>query len=107
MARLSKRIVDAARPSGDDERYILWDESLPGFGLLVLPTGVKSFIYNYRNSRGTKRRATIGKVGTLTPGEAREIADNMATLVKNGGDPLAAKAAAREALTVGDVLDRY
>ena len=64
MARLSKRIVDAARPSGDDERYILWDDSLPGFGLLVLPTGVKSFIYNYRNSRGTKRRATIGKVGT-------------------------------------------
>ena len=107
MARLSKRIVDAARPSSDDERHILWDELLPGFGLLVLPTGVKSFIYNYRNSRGTKRRATIGKVGTLTPDEAREIADDMATLVKNGGDPLAAKAAAREALTVGDVLDRY
>ena len=105
MAKITKRIVDATGPGS--KPLFTWDAALPGFGLLVLPTGAKSFVFQYRNSEGRSRRATIAKVGTLTPDQARSAAEDMAALVKAGGDPLASKAAARAALTVGQLLDAY
>ena len=105
MARISKRIVDAAR-AGTKPTFT-WDSTLPGFGLLVLPSGAKSFVFQYRTAEGRTRRATIGKVGALTPEQARALADDMSRKVKGGGDPLEDKRKAREALTVGQLLDDY
>lgn len=107
MPRIGKRVVDAARPSEDQKRYIIWDDKLTGFGLLVLPSGVRSFVFDYRNAHGTKRRATIAKVGTLTPEQARERAEDMAAAVKRGQDPLGLRQERRQAATVGDLLDAY
>jgi integrase len=105
MAKISKRLVDAAKP--ESKPVFLWDDTLKGFGLLVLPSGVKSFVYQYRTTEGRTRRNTIAKVGTITPDAARDLAEGMAETVKNGGDPLADKAAARQAATVGDLFDSY
>src|SRR5262245_57953372 len=103
--RISKRVVDAAKPT--DRAAFLWDRTLPGFGLLTLPTGTKSVVFQYRTPQGRTRRATIGKVGTLAPDAARQIAEAMARKVKDGGDPLDDKRAARNALTVAALLDLY
>jgi integrase len=105
VARISKRIVDAAR-SGTKPSFT-WDDKLSGFGVLTLSSGAKSFVFQFRTIEGRSRRATIGKVGALTPEQARTIAEGMSRRVKGGGDPLADKAAAREALTVAALLDRY
>lgn len=106
MTKISKRSVDAAQPA--DKRYILWDESLRGFGLLVLPTGVKSYVFNYRNAFNRERRLTIGKHGGgLTPDAARTLAEGHDRQVAGGGDPLEDKATLRQALTVGELLDNY
>lgn len=106
MPNISKRVVDAAKPT--EERFIVWDDKLKGFGLLVLPSGVKSFIFDYRTVEGRKRRVTIAKVGGLTPDQAREKAEELSRQVrKEQRDPLAEKSAAREALTVGQMLDAY
>jgi hypothetical protein len=105
MARISKRVVEAARPG--PKPAFTWDDRLPGFGLLVLPSGAKSFVFQYRSPEGRSRRATIAKVGALTPEQARTLADGMSRKVKDGGDPLEDKRAAREALTVAALLDRY
>ncbi len=105
MPKITKRIVDAARPRSD--RYILWDTEIKGFGLLVLPTSVKSYFYQYRTPEGRQRRATIGKHGGWTPTQARKKAEEYRQLVRNRGDPLADKRALTEAPTVGDMLDAY
>lgn len=105
MGRISKRVVDAAR--ADSKAVFTWDDRLPGFALVVQPTGSKSFVFQYRTAEGRSRRATIGKVGTLTPDQARRIGEAMSHRVKGGGDPLADKAASRDALTVTGLLDRY
>ena len=68
MPKITKRIVDAATAKAD--RYIVWDGELMGFGLLVLPTGIKSYIFNYRTPEGRDRRITIGKHGDWTPTQA-------------------------------------
>jgi len=106
MPKISKRTVDAAKPD-PARRVILWDNTLKGFGLIVLPSGVKSYIYNYRTKHGRQRRATIGKHGTWTPDEARNHAASMHRLVADGRDPLVERQAARNALTVDELLDRY
>jgi integrase len=105
MPKITKRIVDAATVNA--KRYIVWDAEIMGFGLLVLPTGVKSYIFNYRTPEGVDRRLTIGKHGEWTPDQARKKAEEHRRAVRNGGDPLGGKQALREALTVSDVLDVY
>jgi integrase len=105
MPKITKRRVDAAHPDGG--RYIIWDSQIKGFGVLILPTGVKSFLFNYRTPEGRDRRITIGKHGDWTADQARRRADDLRQAVKMGRDPLGEKAEARNALTVGDVLDRY
>jgi hypothetical protein len=44
--KITKRTVDGAEIEA--ERYIVWDGELKGFGLLVLPSGIKSYVYDYR-----------------------------------------------------------
>lgn len=105
MPRISKRTVDATHPTG--AQFFVWDDVLKGFGLRVTPAGVKSFVYQYRTAEGRTRRATVAKVGTVTPDKARELAEDMAATVKKGGDPLGDKSAARESLTVGQLMDAY
>jgi integrase len=85
----------------------VWDIELKGFGLLVLPSGVKSYIYDYRTQVGTKRRIFIGQHGAWTAEQARDKAEDYRQIVRAGGDPLGAKQALRASATVRNVLDAY
>lgn len=106
MAKISKKVVDATRP-GEKSRFI-WDDEVKGFGLLVLPSGVKSFVYQYRTAEGRSRRTTIGKFSdTLTAELARSRAKAMRRAVEDGRDPLEEKQEKRSALTVNQLLDLY
>lgn len=105
MAKLTKRVVTAAKVT--DKRHVVWDTELKGFGLLVLPSGVKSYVYDYRNGYGRKRRVTIGKHGEWTCEQARKKAEEHRDSLKDGIDPLGAQQAKRKALTVNELLDLY
>jgi hypothetical protein len=110
MPRITKRAVDSVQADPSGKRFILWDTgdgAVKGFGLLVLPSGVKSYVYDFRNSEGRKRRITIGKHGEYTPDEARRLADDFRQRKKAGGDPLADRIESREAKTVDEILDSY
>jgi integrase len=106
MPKITKRTVDAAEPKSGS-RYYVWDIEIKGFGLLVLPTGIKSYIFQYRTAEGKERRATIGKHGSLTPDEARDKADQMRRAVRDGRDPLEEKRERQKATTISEVLDAY
>lgn len=107
MAKISKRMVDATQPETTGRVYV-WDDKLSGFGLVVMPSGVKSYCYQYRTPEGQTRRITIGRHGDPhTPDSARAKAKQFADAVDKGLDPLQDKRERRNALTVGDVLDRY
>lgn len=106
MAKIGKKAVEAAR-AGEKSRFI-WDDEVKGFGLLVLPSGVKSFVYQYRTAEGRSRRTTIGKFSdTLTAELARSRAKAMRRAVEDGRDPLEEKQEKRSALTVNQLLDLY
>ena len=105
MPKITKRVVDAATAKA--KPYFVWDGELKGFGLCVLPTGVKCYVFQYRTPEGRPRRITIGKHGDWTPDQARRKAEDYRQLVRAGGDPAAQKRALLEAATVGDLLDAY
>src|SRR5262249_60628387 len=86
--RITKRAVDAAKLK--EREYFLWDGELFGFGLRVLPSGVKSFVVKYRVGPGRRapgRRMTIGKHGKLTTDAAREAARKVRAAIVRGDDP--------------------
>lgn len=80
--RLTIETIEKEEPT-KKERFI-WDDRLAGFGLRVMPTGVKSFIIQYRNASSNSRRLTLGKFGVLTPDEARRLAKEKLAEVTKG-----------------------
>lgn len=105
MQKITKRVVDGALPRG--ARYYLWDAELKGFGMMVMPSGVKSYVLQYRTAQGRRRRATLGAHGVLTTEQARAKARQWLLEISGGADPLATRSEVRQSLTVGEMLERY
>ncbi len=106
--RLTKRIVDSLRPR--DKPFIAYDIDLKGFGVRVLPSGVKSWVVEYRPGVGrdfAKKRMTIGSVSTLTADEARKAARDTLASIRLGSDPLDARARERDATPVSILIDQF
>jgi hypothetical protein len=72
--KLTKSAVESLACGSED--YVIWDSALPGFGIRVKPSNVKSYIVQYRNRKtGASRRKTLGQHGPLlTFHKAREHA---------------------------------
>jgi hypothetical protein len=106
MNKLTKRLVDAIDPP-EDGQVFQWDGELRGFGVRAIPSGLKTFILQYRNIEGRSRRIVIGRYGVLTVEKAREQAKIKLGMVAAGADPADESAASREAITVAEVCDWY
>lgn len=105
LPKLNKRFVDAIKPVSGDTLYR--DSDLSGFGLRVKPSGVATWVVQYRNSAGRTRKLALGRVGVLTPDEARQRARKALSRVADGEDPSANRNAARGAMTVADLCRDY
>src|SRR5918998_6256857 len=105
MPKLTKRAIDAMRPGSAD--VFAWDSELPGFGVRVKPSGIVSFVIQYRNRTGTSRRFTFGRYGILTPEEARQRARGLLADVARGADPAEKRATDRAAITVAELCREY
>ena len=107
MAKISKKMVDEAVAT-EGKPVVIWDGELRGFGLRVMPSGVKSFIADYRRSDGKQQQQTIGRYGVLTVDKARDRARQILALVADGKDPVAEKRAEAVAgITVAELADMY
>jgi integrase len=109
MMRLTKRVVDSLAPR--QKQYVEYDAELKGFGVAVYPSGIKSWVCEYRPHGGgrgvAKKRVTFGKITQLTPEQARKTAADTLAAVRLGGDPAADRAERRKALTVGELVDLF
>jgi integrase len=103
--KLTQRVVDGITPAAKD--VIVWDAEIPCFGLRVQPSGVRSYIVQYRTAHGRSRRLTIAKHGKVTLEQARKEARDIFAAVRFGHDPVAERRARIAAPTVGELLDRY
>ena len=115
MARekLTKRVVDALKAPEPSEvgvkvrEHFLWDRELRGFGVQVMPSGLKSFVIQYRNPEGRPRRVVMGRYGLMTVEEARTLAREKLVAVSKGIDPVAQDAKSAGRVTVAEICDWY
>ena len=110
MPKLTKRLVDTLQPDPSGRDMFTWDAgdgALKGFGVRVKPSGTASYFIQYRNREGRTRRLVLGRVGELTPDEARHLASDRLRDVRKGADPSADRHAARNAITVAEICDLY
>jgi integrase len=103
IPRLKGRPAD----SKSKEPIVYWDETMPGFGLMVsTKTGLKSFVVQRDLAGGKPVRRTIGLVGTeiKTLAEARKKAGEIIHNLRLGIDP---RVTARGAVTLKAAADAY
>lgn len=105
MGNLTQRTIEARR-RGDADQF-LWDDASPGFGVRVKPSGVRSFVLQYRNGDGRSRRLTLSRCGVLTVETARKAAIEKLASVIRGKDPVAERARTRAVPTIDALCDRY
>ncbi len=105
-AVISKRTVDAI-PTPEKGEARLWDTKLTGFLLRVYASGRRVYAVRYRMGRSLCT-FTIGVHGApWTPDTARKRAQEALDSVRQGENPSTEKRAAREALTVAELIDVY
>src|SRR3546814_17796875 len=105
-AKLNKRTIDALKLPAE-KQFVLWDNEIRGFGIRVLPSGLKTFIIQYRNAEGIKRRVNLGRFGVLTVDQARDLAKIKLGAVASGEDPAADARSARHDMNFADLCDWY
>ena len=105
MPRLTKQIVDAAKPR--ERAYFAWCSDLPGFGLRTHPTGRKAYYADYRNAAGVRKRIKLGAHPKITCEEARKLALQTLGDATKGEDPASERATGRSAITVKQLCDDY
>jgi integrase len=109
MVKLTKQPVENLKPRA--KPYIEYDTELIGFGVAVYPSGVKSWVCEYRPHGGgrgiAKKRVTLGKTSQLTPDQARKGAAELLAAVRLGGDPAQEKVERRASVTVAQLIDLF
>jgi integrase len=107
QTKLTKTVIDRYTYQGEgNERCVLWDTALPGFGVRVYPSGKKAFVLFYR-VHGRQRFLTLGAYGPLTLDQARDLARRRIGEVIGGEDPLEKRKKAATGETVRALCETY
>ncbi len=85
---------------------IIYDDTLPGFGVRITAGGTRSFILNYWIN-GRERRMTIGQFPSWTAVSGRTQAQRLRREIDLGCDPLEARSQVRSAPSVLQLFERY
>ena len=110
MSKLTKRTVDALSPR--DKPYVEYDTDLTGFGVAVYPSGIKSWVCEYRPHGGgrgvSKKRAKLGRVTQSDAGKGAEGRwRHLGRRAAWRADPAAEKEERRASVTVAELIDVF
>jgi len=103
--RINDRLLRTLSPPRQGSDFV-YDPQTPGFGVRITANGIVSFVLNYQ-TKGRKRRFTIGRYPELSATSARQEAIELRGRIRAGNDPLADKELERTAPTVSDLFSDY
>ena len=90
----------------DGKRIEVWDAKIPGFGVRISPSGVKTFVLMYYVA-GNKRRLSLGRYPAISLAKARQKALAALNQIAEGGDPQADRKIERSPYAFSDVVDEF
>ena len=106
MPKLTKRIIEGITPD-PHKQLKLWDTEIKGFGVIILPSGQRTYCVDYRNTDRIQKRLKLGIHGHITVDQARILAKKHFSQVAEGKDPAAEKLKSIQAPTFSDLCDSY
>ena len=107
VAAFTRHSVKGMRCPDSKTEVFFWDASCPGFGLRVLNSGRRSWIYQYRDGHKRTRRIVIGDEAKVDLDTARKTVRRHAASIAQGANPSVDRKTKRHALTVLDVVELY
>lgn len=106
MPKFTKRFVEAITP--DPKKSLkFWDTEIKGFGLIILPSGRRTYCIEYRNADRIKKRLKIGVHGHITTEEARDLAKKRFGQIAHGQDPTEQKKQDNSLATIEELVNAY
>jgi hypothetical protein len=109
ILKITRRTVEKLEPQ--QKSYVLYDMEVKGFGIRVMPSGIASYIVEYRPGEGgrgvSKKRMALGRTTELTPDEARTMAQNALAAVRKGDDPLLERETKRKEIKLSELIDQW
>jgi integrase len=93
-------------PPGKSEAFF-WDANCRGFGIRVLKSKRRSWVFQYRDENSRTRRVALGDVSAVGLDAAREAARQLAAKVTQGGNPSVERRRKRQAASVLDLVQAY
>jgi integrase len=105
--KLTKTAIDRLVYSKEgNQRHVIWDDELAGFGVRVYPSGKKSFVLFYR-VKGRQHIKVIGQYGTLTLDQASGRAKKLFAVILDDRDPMSEQEKAKKTLSFKDFCPIY
>lgn len=106
MPKLTKRFVESLIP--DPQKPLkFWDDELRRFGVIILPSGRRTYCIEYRNADRIQKRVKIGVHGQITPEQARNLARIKLGQVAYGEDIAQTSKQMRNLPTLTELADDY
>lgn len=106
MPKLTKRFVETLVPDLQNT-LIVWDSELKGFGIVVLPSGRRTYCLQYRNAQRVKKRLKIGVHGPVSTEQARAFAKEKLLAIVQGHDPSEEKKESQSLPTFLELVEDY
>ncbi len=106
MPKLTKRYVESITPD-PNKTLFHWDSELKGFGVVVLPSGRRTYCVQYRNQQRSSKRLKLGVHGQITAEEARSLAKGHLGRIAYGDDPAQQKKEYKKSLTIKELASEY
>lgn len=104
MPKLTKKSIESLPAKTDS--YFTWDTEVKGFGIRVMPSGVRTYQVQYVKG-GRTRRASLGRHGVLTAEQARAKAKEILGSAAMGGNPIEEISVHRRASSMNALCDRF
>ena len=106
MTKLTKRFIESIVP--DPHKPLkYWDDEVRRFGVIILPSGRRTYCIEYRNANHVQKRVKIGVHGQITLEEARNIAKIRLGQVARGEDLAETIRQSRNVPTVSELAEKY
>lgn len=108
MAKILENTVSKIKVPEGKRDILVFDDSLPGFGIRKFASGKASFFVKYQLSGGQQRKLSLGPVVPGVVAEMRRKASDILAKARLGQDVVAEKhAAAKKGASVGSLIERY
>ena len=97
----------ASPPAKGNKRRPHRSGGMGGLEIVVTPNGSGAYAYRYRNANGRERYITIGGARAWKLADAEKEYRRLRHLVETGTYPAGERQANRDALTVGELAERF